>query len=80
MASYFTRIKVDLLFRTRIDNEILYTTFTKGQVIHLILKQCQRILGEIRSAKKFMLDSFGTEYPMTFQITFKSAMEVCLPM
>ena len=52
----FTRRKVDLLFRTRIDNEILYITFTKGRVIPLILKQCQRILGETRHTKTFLLD------------------------
>ena len=75
MASYFKRRKVDLLFRIRIDNEILYTTFTKGQVIPLILKQCHRILGETRRTEKILLDFFGTEYTMTLQITFKSAMD-----
>ena len=30
MASYFTRRKVDLSIRTRIDNEISYTTFHEG--------------------------------------------------
>ena len=80
---FYKKKRVDLLFWTRIDNEIHNihegsgdSSYSKAMSAHLVRNP---------TYEKISARFFGTEYTMTFQITFKSAMdakkgEVCLPM